>query len=260
MSGGAAPRRARAVRHVRRDPAQRHGPDHRRDDRPARLRRSSPSPGLTFLGFGVQPPSPDWSLQIADNYQLLNAGTVLVDGALPGPRDRDADRRRQPDRRRAPAGVRPMSDGRSPSPPGARARRAPRRLSRARPGPRRSSAASRSRSSAAGLRARGRVGLRQVDRRARDRPVPPAQRARPGGAIHIAGRDVLTHSRAALRAAPRERRLDGLPEPGRRAEPVDPDRQAGRRGLHRARRRRRRRRSSASTRRSRSSRSPIPSR
>ena len=27
--------------------------------------------GLTFLGFGVQPPSPDWSLQIADNYTLL---------------------------------------------------------------------------------------------------------------------------------------------------------------------------------------------
>lgn len=31
--------------------------------------------GLTFLGFGVQPPSPDWSLQIADNYTLLSAGT-----------------------------------------------------------------------------------------------------------------------------------------------------------------------------------------
>jgi peptide/nickel transport system permease protein len=31
--------------------------------------------GLTFLGFGVQPPSPDWALQIADNYQLLGAGT-----------------------------------------------------------------------------------------------------------------------------------------------------------------------------------------
>ncbi len=31
--------------------------------------------GLTFLGFGVQPPSPDWSLQISDNYQLLNSGT-----------------------------------------------------------------------------------------------------------------------------------------------------------------------------------------
>ena len=24
--------------------------------------------GLTFLGFGVQPPSPDWALQISDNY------------------------------------------------------------------------------------------------------------------------------------------------------------------------------------------------
>ena len=31
--------------------------------------------GLTFLGFGVQPPSPDWALQIADNYTLLGTGT-----------------------------------------------------------------------------------------------------------------------------------------------------------------------------------------
>jgi peptide/nickel transport system permease protein len=31
--------------------------------------------GLTFLGFGVQPPSPDWSLQIAENYNLLSTGT-----------------------------------------------------------------------------------------------------------------------------------------------------------------------------------------
>ena len=31
--------------------------------------------GLTFLGFGVQPPSPDWSLQIAENYTLLTSGT-----------------------------------------------------------------------------------------------------------------------------------------------------------------------------------------
>src|SRR6266545_613006 len=28
--------------------------------------------GLTFLGFGVQPPSPDWALQISDGYPLLN--------------------------------------------------------------------------------------------------------------------------------------------------------------------------------------------
>src|SRR5207245_9521060 len=31
--------------------------------------------GLTFIGFGVQPPAPDWALQINDNYQLLNTGT-----------------------------------------------------------------------------------------------------------------------------------------------------------------------------------------
>ncbi|HZR95614.1 MAG TPA: ABC transporter permease [Gaiellaceae bacterium] len=31
--------------------------------------------GLTFLGFGVQPPSPDWSLQIADNFTLLAGGS-----------------------------------------------------------------------------------------------------------------------------------------------------------------------------------------
>ena len=40
--------------------------------------------GLTFLGFGVQPPSPDWSLQIADNYALLNAGTYWWTVLFPG--------------------------------------------------------------------------------------------------------------------------------------------------------------------------------
>lgn len=27
---------------------------------------------LTFIGFGLQPPSPDWAVQIADNYQFLD--------------------------------------------------------------------------------------------------------------------------------------------------------------------------------------------
>jgi peptide/nickel transport system permease protein len=31
--------------------------------------------GLTFLGFGVQPPSPDWGLQVHDNYTLLAGGS-----------------------------------------------------------------------------------------------------------------------------------------------------------------------------------------
>lgn len=30
---------------------------------------------LTFLGFGVQPPSPDWGVQVSENYQLLLGGT-----------------------------------------------------------------------------------------------------------------------------------------------------------------------------------------
>jgi peptide/nickel transport system permease protein len=40
--------------------------------------------GITFLGFGVQPPSPDWALQINDNYTLLNAGTYWWTVLFPG--------------------------------------------------------------------------------------------------------------------------------------------------------------------------------
>ncbi len=40
--------------------------------------------GLTFLGFGVQPPSPDWALQISDNYSLLAAGTYWWTVLFPG--------------------------------------------------------------------------------------------------------------------------------------------------------------------------------
>jgi peptide/nickel transport system permease protein len=29
---------------------------------------------LSFLGFGIQPPSPDWGLTIADNYGLVAGG------------------------------------------------------------------------------------------------------------------------------------------------------------------------------------------
>ena len=70
--------------------------------------------GLTFLGFGVQPPSPDWSLQIADNYTLLNAGTYWWTVLFPALAIATLDRRRQPDRRRAAAGARPVSDALEP--------------------------------------------------------------------------------------------------------------------------------------------------
>ena len=31
--------------------------------------------GLSFLGLGIQAPSPDWGLAISENYGFLNAGT-----------------------------------------------------------------------------------------------------------------------------------------------------------------------------------------
>jgi peptide/nickel transport system permease protein len=40
--------------------------------------------GLTFLGFGVQPPSPDWSLQIGQNYTLLAGGSYWWTVLFPG--------------------------------------------------------------------------------------------------------------------------------------------------------------------------------
>ena len=38
---------------------------------------------LSFLGFGIQPPSPDWALSISTNYGMISGGfwwTVLFDG------------------------------------------------------------------------------------------------------------------------------------------------------------------------------------
>ena len=38
---------------------------------------------LSFLGFGIQPPAPDWGLQIFEHYGLISGG-YLVAGAVPG--------------------------------------------------------------------------------------------------------------------------------------------------------------------------------
>ena len=43
---------------------------------------SSPSPRCRFIGFGIQPPSPDWGLSISANYGMIGGGfwwTVLFD-------------------------------------------------------------------------------------------------------------------------------------------------------------------------------------
>ncbi len=59
---------------------------------------------LSFLGFGIQPPSPDWGLQISENVRA-DLGRLLVADPLPRARDRHARRRRQPDFRRHHEGV-----------------------------------------------------------------------------------------------------------------------------------------------------------
>ena len=63
---------------------------------------------LTFLGVGVQRPSPDWGLAISDGDDLLRGGHMVA-GDVPGARHRHPGHRGQPDRRLDPVGVRPMT-------------------------------------------------------------------------------------------------------------------------------------------------------
>ena len=126
---------------------------------------------LSFIGFGLQPPSP--GLGRADRRQLPGSRVRVVDGALPGTRDRVARRRGQPRLGLGPAGARAMSEAAAlelrdldvvyrvrgidrPVLRGVSLRDRPRRV----------------------VRARRRVGLREVDGGARDRPLPRAERAR----------------------------------------------------------------------------------
>ena len=82
------------------------------------------------------------------------------------------------------------------------------------------------------VRARGRVRLREVDRRARNRAVPPAQRPRLRRE-RVGRRPGRPLARAAGAARlPRANGVDGLPEPGRRAEPLPAGREAGGGGVH----------------------------
>ena len=58
---------------------------------------------LSFIGYGLQPPSPDWAVQVFEHYSVVSF--ALVDRALPVPRDRLARGRGEPDRGRDRAGL-----------------------------------------------------------------------------------------------------------------------------------------------------------
>ena len=82
-----------------------------------------------------------------------------------------------------------------------------------------------------GLRPRRRVRLRQVDDRVRGGPLPAPER--PDHRRPHPRRRRRRHEDVGRRAAPvpGQSRVDGLPGSGRRPEPVDQDRPAGRRGF-----------------------------
>ena len=64
--------------------------------------------GLSFLGFGIPPPAPDWGLQVAENYGVISGGFWWT-CPVPEPGDRHARHRREPDRRRRGLGLRAMT-------------------------------------------------------------------------------------------------------------------------------------------------------
>ena len=116
----------------------------------------------------------------------------------------------------------------------ARAARPRRRLPRARPSTARCCAASRSRVERGESRTASSASRAAASRRPRSRSCATcrATAACAAGSISVAGRDVLAPRGRELRALRAERGLDGLPEPRHGAEPVDPRRPAGRRGVH----------------------------
>ena len=211
---------------------------------------------LTFIGFGIQPPSPDWAR--ADRRQL-HLSSTRTGGRCCSRRWRS--RRSSSQSTSSPtASSRCSSDERRRSAPRSSARPR-RRLPRARQGPpgaARALAPDRGRASRTGSSASPAAASRR--RRSRSSATCRETARSRAATIHVAG---TGRARAAAeRAAPaaRRQRLDGLPEPRRGAEPVDSRRRAGRRGVHGARGRARRGAASVRAMRSPACRSPTPAR
>ena len=156
--------------------------------------------GLSFLGFGIQPPSPDWGLADLRELRLLERGHVVA-RAVPVARDLLADHRRHAHRRWP--SPRRWSRERTRHRRGSRAGpRVPRRRDGV-PGPRhrpRGGARRVVRDRARRvLRPRGRVGLRQVDHRPGHRPLPARNGRITRGTIEVNGRDVNRLGESELR-------------------------------------------------------------
>ncbi len=208
---------------------------------------------LTFIGFGVEPPSPDWAAQI--NRVLDADRPVLVDDAVPGARDREPRGRREPRRRRHARGVRAVSTGRGSA--RARRRRPRARLPRPRrrpPGSARSVVHDRARATRTGSSASRGAGSRPPRSGSSDTSLATAG-SRAGRLRSPDG----TSSRSAAGARDYHARTVSMvyQNPGAALNPSHAGRDAGRRGVHRARRLRRRGGRARAATRSRACRSPI---
>ena len=157
---------------------------------------------ISFLGFGLQPPTADWGLMINEN-RLAIIGPAVV-GAAAGAGHRPAHRGHEPDHRRH------RARGDRPRPEGPRDERGRRRR-------RRTCASSSSRAgddvvdeialaidAGRGARAGRRVGLGQDDRR--HGAARPRAARRPRRAGHRDGRRARPHAAGRARAAPAARR------------------------------------------------------
>ena len=206
-----------------------------------------------------QPPSPDWAVQINDNYPYLDpywwtvlfpalaiaslvvAVNLVSDGVQQALRAMSA-----------PAGGR-RARARATSTSSYRVRGSDRR------GAARSLAADRAGASRTGSSASRAAASRR--RRSRSSATCRATARSPGGTITVAGQDVARRcSGRELREFRARTRLDGLPEPRRRAEPVDQVGAQVAEAFTVLRRAAQARRATAPARRSRGCRSPTPAR